>query len=99
MVRVNAKLTFTNHDQQAAGAVDLNSKQINLEDKDCTLRDGTKVACLPLNLCMEYDGVGADDTIGKTCLTLQGKYFLVVHVNVNVTNYMEVTKVPELILI
>ncbi|CAG7835819.1 unnamed protein product [Allacma fusca] len=63
VVRVNAKLTFSAHDQQAGGGVDLNSKQINLEEKSCTLRDNTKVTCLPLNLCMEYDGIGADDTI------------------------------------
>jgi hypothetical protein len=53
VVRVRSKLTFT------AG------KQINLEEKSCTLRDGTRVACLPLSLCMSYDGFGADDVIGE----------------------------------
>ncbi|XP_021948515.1 integrin alpha-PS2 isoform X2 [Folsomia candida] len=53
VVRVKSKLSFSSA---------LN-KQVNLEEKGCTLRDLTPVTCLPLSLCMEYDGEGADDVI------------------------------------
>jgi hypothetical protein len=55
VVRVKSKLSFSSA---------LN-KQVNLEEKGCTLRDLTAVTCLPLSLCMEYDGEGADDVIGE----------------------------------
>jgi len=58
VVRVRSKLTFTS------------GKQINLDEKKCTLRDGkTRVACFPLALCMSYDGFGADDVIGMLNVT------------------------------
>lgn len=55
VVRVKSKLSFST-------AI---NKQVNLDEKGCTLRDLTPVTCLPLSLCLEYDGVGADDVIGK----------------------------------
>ncbi len=58
VVRVKSKLSFSSA---------LN-KQVNLEEKGCTLRDLTPVTCLPLSLCMEYDGDGADDVIGNKIL-------------------------------
>lgn len=55
MVRVKSKLSFPY----------TSNKQINLDEKGCTLRDRTPVTCTQLAVCMEYDGVGADDVIGK----------------------------------
>lgn len=52
VVRLRNKLTFPT------------GKLVSLDNKKCTLRDGTQVACLPLSLCMSYDGFGVDDTIG-----------------------------------
>lgn len=55
MVRVKSKVSFPH----------ASNKQINLDEKACTLRDRTAVTCTQLAICMEYDGVGADDVIGK----------------------------------
>ncbi|ODM94960.1 Integrin alpha-PS2 [Orchesella cincta] len=53
VVRVKSKLSFPQ----------IANKQINLDEKECTLRDRTSVTCTQLSICMEYDGVGADDVI------------------------------------
>ncbi|XP_050437291.1 integrin alpha-PS2 isoform X2 [Adelges cooleyi] len=37
------------------------SKQISLEKKECTTRDGSAVPCLFLNTCLQYTGIGVDD--------------------------------------
>ena len=43
--------------------------QINLERKDCTLRDGrTRVPCVDVEIFMKYDGEGVPDRIGKLIL-------------------------------
>lgn len=55
VVRVKSKVSFPY----------ASNKQINLDEKACTLRDRTAVTCTQLAICMEYDGVGADDVIGK----------------------------------
>lgn len=55
VVRVKSKLSFPH----------TANKQINLDEKGCTLRDRTAVTCTQLAICMEYDGVGADDVVGK----------------------------------
>jgi len=54
-VRVQARLSFNA----------TRSKQIDLDERGCSLRDRTSVTCLPLTLCMEYDGDGADEVIGE----------------------------------
>ena len=38
-------------------------KQINLGNKNCAIRDGTRVPCVDLEVTLEYDGVGVPDTI------------------------------------
>lgn len=77
VVRVKSKLSFSSA---------LN-KQVNLEEKGCTLRDLTPVTCLPLSLCMEYDGEGADDVIGKDTISklmfMQSIYTLNGYLNTN----------------
>lgn len=37
---------------------DVESKQIDLDNRNCTLFDGTPVACVQLTLCFEYTGRG-----------------------------------------
>ena len=40
--------------------------QINLERRDCTLRDGrTRVPCVDVEVLMKFDGEGVPDRIGK----------------------------------
>ena len=39
---------------------DVDSKQIDLDGRNCSLLDGTPVACVPLTLCFEYGGRGVD---------------------------------------
>lgn len=41
------------------------SKQISLDDDQCTLRDFTKVPCVSLEACLKYSGVGVEPFIGK----------------------------------
>lgn len=42
------------------------SKQIDLERKKCTLRDGqTRVPCVDVEVTMRYDGEGVPQSIGK----------------------------------
>lgn len=40
------------------------TKQINLEEENCSLRDNTKVLCLFLQACLKYEGVGVDRQLG-----------------------------------
>lgn len=42
-------------------AFDVDSKQVDLENKSCSLLDGTAVACVPLSLSLEYTGKGVDE--------------------------------------
>ncbi|XP_052127501.1 integrin alpha-PS2 isoform X2 [Frankliniella occidentalis] len=44
-------------------AFSLDSKQISLDQRNCTLRDGTRVSCVPLNAYLKYGGVNVDDSI------------------------------------
>ena len=37
---------------------DLESKLISLDDRNCTLSDGSRVTCLPLRACFKYSGEG-----------------------------------------
>lgn len=39
---------------------DTESKQIDLDARNCNLLDGTAVACVPLTLCLEYSGQGVE---------------------------------------
>lgn len=41
------------------------SKQIDLDDKNCRIKDGTRVPCVDVEVTLEYDGVGVPDKIGK----------------------------------
>jgi len=40
---------------------DLETKEIDLENRNCTLFDATAVACVPLTLCFQYSGRGVDN--------------------------------------
>ncbi|XP_057369878.1 integrin alpha-PS2-like isoform X1 [Daphnia carinata] len=40
---------------------DVESKQIDLENKNCSLLEGTAVACVPLTLCFEFSGRGVNN--------------------------------------
>ena len=40
-------------------------KQVDLNNKNCRIRDGTQVPCVDVEVTVEYDGVGVPDTIGK----------------------------------
>lgn len=53
--------------------------QINLERKDCTLRDGrSRVPCVDVEVFMKYDGEGVPDRLGKFVqlylYRIQGQY-------------------------
>ncbi|XP_026812999.1 integrin alpha-PS2-like isoform X2 [Rhopalosiphum maidis] len=39
------------------------NKQIALERRECTTRDGTLVPCLFLSTCLQYTGIGVDDQL------------------------------------
>uniref|UniRef100_A0A146ME75 Integrin alpha-PS2 n=1 Tax=Lygus hesperus TaxID=30085 RepID=A0A146ME75_LYGHE len=39
------------------------SKQISLEERNCTLRDRTKVPCVKLDVCLRYEGLGVDSKL------------------------------------
>ena len=41
------------------------SKQVDLNNKQCTIKDGTRVPCVDVEVTLEYDGVGVPETIGK----------------------------------
>lgn len=56
-------------------AFSLDSKQISLEQKNCTLRDGTRVPCVPLNAYLKYGGVNVDDAIGKSLYLIEINIF------------------------
>ena len=51
------------------------SKQVDLNTKNCQIRDGTPVPCVDIEVTLEYDGVGVPNQIGnfkdKTCPTMQ----------------------------
>uniref|UniRef100_A0A8D8Y4C3 Integrin alpha-PS2 n=1 Tax=Cacopsylla melanoneura TaxID=428564 RepID=A0A8D8Y4C3_9HEMI len=49
VVKVKSTLSFSSE-----------SKQIILEEKNCTLKDASKVTCMTLTACLEYNGVGVD---------------------------------------
>ncbi|XP_075237231.1 uncharacterized protein LOC142333690 isoform X2 [Lycorma delicatula] len=48
---------------QATVNFNVESKQVILEEKNCTLKDNTWVPCLPLDACLEYNGIGVDNTL------------------------------------
>lgn len=37
---------------------ELESKLISLDDRNCTLRDGSRVTCFPMRACLKYNGEG-----------------------------------------
>lgn len=39
-------------------------KQIDLEQKNCRLNDGTWVPCVDIDVSMSYDGIGVPQSIG-----------------------------------
>lgn len=41
------------------------NKQISLESRECTTKDGTRVPCLFLSTCLQYTGLGVDDQLSK----------------------------------
>ena len=38
---------------------------INLEDRDCTLSDGTRTFCTFVKVCLSFDGIGVDKSLGN----------------------------------
>jgi integrin alpha 8 len=40
------------------------SKQVDLNTKNCRLKDGTNVPCVDVEVTLKYDGVGVPDSIG-----------------------------------
>ncbi|KAL1138247.1 hypothetical protein AAG570_009936 [Ranatra chinensis] len=48
VVKVTASITF------------VGEKSISLKEKNCTLKDSTKVPCHTLNICIQYDGLGVN---------------------------------------
>ena len=45
---------------------DVNSKQIDLEDHKCTLRDRTRVPCVQVSVALKYTGVGVPNRMDFT---------------------------------
>ena len=43
----------------------LQGKQIDLETKNCRLRNGERVPCVDIDVSMSYDGIGVPSSIGK----------------------------------
>lgn len=41
------------------------NKQIALERRECTTKDGTLVPCLFLSTCLQYTGIGVDDQLSE----------------------------------
>jgi len=41
------------------------NKQIALERRECTTKDGTWVPCLFLTTCLQYTGIGVDDQLSE----------------------------------
>ena len=42
------------------------SKQVDLNTKNCQIRDGTPVPCVDIEVTLEYDGVGVPNQIGNS---------------------------------
>jgi len=38
---------------------------INLEDRDCTLSDGTRTYCVTVKVCLSFDGISVDPRLSK----------------------------------
>ena len=51
-------------------------KQVDLNNKNCRIRDGTSVPCVDVEVTVEYDGVGVPDSIGKPLVTSAFKLLL-----------------------
>lgn len=49
---------------EATTAFETETKLISLDDKACTLRDGSKVTCTTINSCLMYKGVNLPQYIG-----------------------------------
>ena len=45
-------------------SLSLAKDSISLDDKDCSLVDGSRVPCLSIKLCLKYDGIGVENTLG-----------------------------------
>lgn len=63
------------------------SKLISLDDRSCTLTNGTKVACAHLKFCLSYDGINVDQQISECFI------FLVLHIKFMFTSIVFNTKV------
>lgn len=50
------------------------NKQIVLDDKNCTLYNGQKVACTNMEFCAKYSGLGIPGRIGE--FHMQGVLFI-----------------------
>jgi len=37
---------------------------VSLDDKDCSLTDGSRVPCVNITLCFQYDGIGVENELG-----------------------------------
>lgn len=45
-------------------SLSLAKESISLEDKDCSLADGSRVPCLTIKLCLKYEGIGVENQLG-----------------------------------
>ena len=45
-------------------SLSLAKDSISLDDKDCSLVDGSRVPCLSIKLCLKYEGIGVENTLG-----------------------------------
>lgn len=64
-------------------------KQVILEERNCTLKDYSRVSCLSLSACLEYQGIGVDDRLGKTIFVLRIHSML----RVSLSNKLQTTKI------
>lgn len=45
-------------------SLSLAKDSISLDDRDCSLADGSRVPCLSIKLCLKYDGIGVENQLG-----------------------------------
>lgn len=69
--RLVADLTFSLRSRpvavmEATTAFETETKLISLDDKICTVTDGSQVTCTGINSCLKYNGVNLPQFIGTT---------------------------------
>lgn len=51
---------------EATTAFETETKLISLDDKTCTVTDGSQVTCTGINSCLKYNGVNLPQFIGMS---------------------------------